>query len=107
MSDLFQLSAEKIADFCRRWRITELAVFGSAVRTDFRPAGPNPSDLDILVTFEPSARWTLLDEVRMQRELEAIVGRRVDLLSRRAVESSHNPFRRREILESARTLYAA
>lgn len=107
MSESFRLPKEEIAEFCRRWKITELAVFGSAVRADFRPAGPDPSDLDILVTFEPSARWTLLDEVRMQRELEAIAGRPVDLLSRRAVETSHNPFRRREILESARTLYAA
>ncbi len=82
-------------------------MFGSALREDFRAGGPDPSDIDVLVRFDPAARWTLLDEVRMQRELEAIAGRRVDLVSRRAVEASRNPFRRREILESARTLYAA
>ena len=98
---------DRIADFCRRWKITELAVFGSALRSDFRPSGPTPSDLDVLVTYDPAARWTLLDEVRMQRELQEIAGRPVDLVSRRAVESSHNPFRRREILSTARTLYAA
>lgn len=104
---LRSLPMDRIAAFCQRWKITELAAFGSALRPDFRPSGPDPSDLDILVTFDPSARWTLLDEVRMQRELQQIVGRPVDLLSRRAVEASHNPFRRREILGTARTLYAA
>ena len=44
-----ELSKEKIADFCRRHRIRKLAVFGSALREDFRP----DSDLDVLVEFEP------------------------------------------------------
>lgn len=107
MTEPFQLPPDRLADFCRRWKITQLAVFGSSLRPDFRASGPDPSDLDVLVTFDPAARWTLLDEVRMQRELAAIAGRPVDLLSRRAVEGSHNPFRRREILATARTVYAA
>lgn len=84
-----------------------MALFGSALRDDFRPGGADPSDLDLLVTYAPDAGITLLDEVRMQRELTDLLGRRVDMLSRRAVETSHNPHRRKEILSTARVLYAA
>lgn len=90
-------------DFCRRWKITELRVFGSALRQDFR----RDSDLDLLVTFRTDAGWSLLDHVAMQEELSAIVGRAVDLVSRSAVEHSHNWIRKKAILESARPLYAA
>jgi hypothetical protein len=91
-----------IADFCRRWKIKELALFGSALREDFGPE----SDVDVLVTFDADAHWTLFDMVHMQDELKALFGRDVDLVSRRGVERSRNWLRRREILGSARTIYA-
>ena len=93
----------QIADFCRRWQISEFALFGSALRDDFDP----DSDLDILVTFAPGAEWSLLDHVRMEQELADLLGRKIDLLSRRAVEHSHNWMRRREILNTAEVVYAA
>ncbi|HYE94653.1 MAG TPA: nucleotidyltransferase family protein [Rubricoccaceae bacterium] len=92
-----------LAAFCRRWRVAELAVFGSALRADFGPG----SDLDLLVTFAPDAQWGLWDHARMQEELEAVLGRPVDLLTRRAVERSANPIRRRAILSTARPLIPA
>jgi predicted nucleotidyltransferase len=94
---------KRIADFCRRWDISALDLFGSVLRPDFRP----DSDVDILVTFAPQAHWTLLDCVRMEQELTGIIGRPVDLVSRRAVEESSNPIRRRQILESAEPFYVA
>jgi predicted nucleotidyltransferase len=94
---------EKLGDFCRQWRVSEMAFFGSVLRADFRP----DSDVDVLATFAPEARWTLIDYVRMERELAEILGRPVDLISRRAVEQSANVIRRQEILESAETFYAA
>jgi predicted nucleotidyltransferase len=97
------IDAEKLRDFCRKWSISELAVFGSVLRDDFGPA----SDVDFLAAFAPEARWNLLDHVRMQDELAEIVGRRVDLVSRGGVETSSNPWRRQEILSSAETLYVA
>jgi uncharacterized protein len=90
-----------IADFCRRWRIIELAVFGSVLRDDFQ----SDSDVDILVTFSPDADWGLLDHIRMERELATILGREVDLLTRRSVEQSHNWIRRRQILDTAEVVY--
>ena len=96
-------SEQEISDFCRRWRITEFALFGSVLRDDFDAE----SDLDILVAFAPDADWSLLDHVQMEQELEAMLGRKVDLLSRRSVERSHNWLRRREILETAEVVYAS
>ncbi len=97
------ISEELIARFCRRWQITELALFGSVLRDDFGPG----SDVDVLVAFAPEADWSLLDHLRMEHELAELLGRPVDLLTRRAVERSHNPLRRREILGTAEVVYAA
>lgn len=94
---------EVVENFCRRWKIAELALFGSAARDQLTP----DSDIDLLVTFAPDAHWGLFDLVRAQRELSELLGRPVDLVSRRAIENSHNWIRRREILNSARTIYAA
>jgi uncharacterized protein len=98
-----QLPTEEITSFCRRWKVKELSAFGSVVREDFGPE----SDVDLLVTFDPDAHWTLFDMVRMQDELKALLGREVDLVSRRGVESSRNPIRRDAILSSAELIYAA
>lgn len=94
---------ERIADFCRKWAITEMALFGSVLRDDFRP----DSDVDVLVTFAAAATWGLWDMVSMQQELREIFGRDVDLLTRRSVEASRNPGRREAILSTAKVVYAS
>lgn len=98
-----EIPKDKITEFCHRWKITEFAVFGSALRSDFRP----DSDIDVLVTFDPDSHWTLFNMVDMQDELEAIFEREVDLVSRRGIEHSHNYLRRKAILSSAVVIYAA
>jgi len=97
----FELPYELLADYCRRWRITKLEVFGSILRDDFGP----DSDVDFLATFDPAARWTLFDMVDAEEELAEIVGRPVDLVGRRAIEKSQNWMRKRMILENVRTVY--
>ena len=97
------LERESIEGFCGRWKVTELSVFGSVLRDDFHPG----SDIDILVSFSPDADWSLLDHVAMRDELGEILGRKVDLVTRRAVERSRNWIRRKEILDSAQPLYVA
>ena len=93
-----EIDKEKLRDFCRRWKITEFALFGSAVRPEeFRP----DSDVDVLVTFAGDAPWTLLHMVDMRQELMAIFGREVDLLEREGVQQSLNARRRERILHSA------
>jgi len=97
------LKSGEIDALCRRWKVRELALFGSTARGEEGPA----SDVDLLVTFAPDAEWGLLDHVRMQRELEGLLGREVDLVSRRALERGENPLRSRAILASAEPLYVA
>ena len=103
MNPLANANRDEIAAFCRRWQVVELALFGSALRDDFGP----DSDIDLLVSFNPDARPTLFDVVRMQEELSRVLGRKVDLVTRRAVETSRNYIRRRAILGSAQVVYAA
>jgi uncharacterized protein len=91
---------DQIAAFCQKWKITELAVFGSVLRDDFRP----DSDVDILVSFTDDAHWSLYDWVDMQEELHGIIGRQVDLVEK---EGLHNPFRRHAILTTKQVIYAA
>ena len=97
------LDQEKIAAFCRKWQIVELSLFGSVLRDDFRP----DSDVDVLVTFAPSVQLDLPQFLDMKEELEALYGRRVDVFTRRTIERSPNPLRRRDILESACKIYEA
>jgi predicted nucleotidyltransferase len=94
---------KKLAEFCKRWKITELAFFGSVLRDDFQAN----SDIDLLVSFHPKAKISLFDLVRMQNELKAIFGRDVDLVERRAIEKSENYIRRKSILSNTKVIYAA
>lgn len=94
---------EALVAFCQRWHVHELAFFGSILRADFRP----DSDVDVLVTFFPEAEWSLFDHIAMEEELSVLLGRKVDLVSRRAVEGSSNWIRRKAILEAAESFYAA
>jgi uncharacterized protein len=92
-----EIDKEKLREFCRKWKITEFALFGSVVRPEeFR----EDSDVDVLVRFADDAKWGLFDLVHAQDELAAIFGRDVDLVERESVEQSENRFRRRSILNS-------
>ena len=102
MKARIEIPSEKIADFCRRWKITEFGLFGSVLRDDFQP----DSDVDVLVTFAPDTRWSLFDLVEMQEELSRLLNRDVDLVEREAVVKSPNYIRRRNILQSAQVIYA-
>ncbi len=103
MNARIPIDRNKIAEFCRRWKITEFALFGSVLRDDFRPE----SDVDVLVTFAPETRYSLFDLVHMQDELKEIFGREVDLVERKAVERSENYIRRKHILRSVEPVYVA
>ena len=98
-----EIPKDKIADFCRRWKISEFALFGSVLREDFG----SESDVDVLITFASDAKWGLLSLAQMNRELESIFGRKVDLVSRRGIETSRNYLRRKAILNSAQVIHVA
>ncbi len=103
MSTRIEIPREAIVAFCQKWKIIEFAVFGSVLREDFRPE----SDVDVLVTFAPGAQWTFEQWLDMSRELEAIFGRKVDMVERRLVEQSKNYIRRKHILNHLESIYVA
>ena len=94
---------EAIAAFCKKWRIVEFDLFGSVLRDDFRP----DSDVDIMVVFEPDARWDFGQLLAMTNELENVFGRKVDLVERRLIEGSENYIRRKHILSHMENIYVA
>ena len=94
------LPIDQIATFCQKWRITELSLFGSVLRDDFRP----DSDVDVLVSFAAETHWSLYAWVEMHAELQSILGRAVDLVEKQGLS---NPFRRHAILTTRQVIYAA
>jgi predicted nucleotidyltransferase len=96
-----RLPRAKLIEFCKRWNVSELALFGSVLRADFRP----DSDVDVLVSFAPQAHVTLFDMARMQEELKDIFKRDVDLVSKRGLQQSRNYLRRKQILDSAQVIH--
>ena len=94
------VSENKIAELCRKWKVAELSLFGSILRDDF---GPN-SDVDVLVVFQPDAPWSLWDLMDMKEKLEVLFGRPVDLVEKEALR---NPWRKRQILSTYEVVYAA
>ncbi len=103
MNPRLNITDEQLAAWCRKWQITEVWLFGSVLRDDFSDG----SDIDVMIRFRESAGWTLIDFAKMRIELEELVGRRIDLFTRKGVEGMKNPYRRNSILESAKVLYAA
>jgi predicted nucleotidyltransferase len=93
------LPVDKIIDFCKRNRVQELALFGSTLTERFS----GESDIDLLITFQPGARVGFLALARAQRELEDLLGRKVDLVPKGGLK----PAIRDSVLASARVLYAA
>jgi hypothetical protein len=93
-----QIPTAQVEAFCRKWRVRELALFGSVLRDDFNPN----SDVDVLVSFDGDAPWSLWDLTTMQDELSSLLGRPVDLVER---EGLRNPFRRDRILKTRQVIY--
>lgn len=82
---------QTLPELQQHWPIRSLALFGSIVRGEASPA----SDLDILVEFgEPIGLSSFL---ALEKELSALTGRRVDLVSRPALK----PFIAQHVLSEA------
>ncbi|MBD2314045.1 nucleotidyltransferase domain-containing protein [Desertifilum sp. FACHB-1129] len=95
------LPIDAIQAFCQRWEIAELAVFGSILRDDFAA----DSDVDFLYVLKPSTRWRLRDLICAEEELEQLLSRKVDLVSKASIEQDHNWLRKSNILSSIKVIY--
>ena len=94
-----QIEEQSLAEVCRRYSVTELSLFGSAARGEMHPE----SDIDLMVEFQPGARIGLIEFESLSEELESLVGRRVDLVTKRRLK----PWVRPHVLKDARIIYAA
>jgi predicted nucleotidyltransferase len=94
-----QVDETRLADLCRRYRVRELSLFGSAARGEMR----RDSDIDMLVEFLPDAGIDLVDYAGLMLDLSHLLGRKVDLVSKNGLK----PLIRTSVLEEARLLYAA
>ncbi len=95
------LEPEKIEQICQQWHIEELALFGSVLREDFNPN----SDIDVLVSFAESAKITFFDLDTIEQQLSKLFNRAVDVVTKRAIEQSHNWIRKKNILDNAQIIY--
>lgn len=93
-----EIPRDKLAAMCRRYRIAELSLFGSAARGQLRP----DSDIDVLVEFEPGVAWGW-DYFALEQELTELLGRPVDLATKKWLK----PEVRASILQDSRVIYAA
>ena len=96
---LVEVDESRLAEVCRRHRVRELSVFGSAARGEMRP----DSDVDLLVEFLPEAEPGLLDHAGLMLDLSELLGRRVDLVSKNGLK----PLIRDSVIQDARCVYAA
>ena len=97
------ISSQKLTQFYQEWKVAELALFGSILRDNFR----EDSDIDLLVSYQPNAKRGLFEKMTMQEELEDLLHRKVDLVSKQAIIQSRNWLRRKNILDSAEVIYVA
>ena len=93
-----EIPKKEISAFCDKWKVVEFAFFGSVLREDF----DKNSDIDVLVTFDINNQISLFDLAQMQFELQVLFNRTVDIIEKDALR---NPFRKRQILESAQVVY--
>ena len=98
MKNNLLINRRKINRICQKWKIREFSLFGSILRNDFNKT----SDVDVLVSFEPNSKLSLMEIVQIKDELKTIFGREIDIVEKEAIR---NPFRKQEILSSREVIY--
>lgn len=98
MSLQIKIDSDAVAAFCKKWKVGRMAFFGSVLRDDFGPS----SDVDVLLKLQQPSAVGLEGWTRMEAELEALFGRKVDLV---AAEGVRNPFIRDEIRRTRQVVY--
>lgn len=96
------LPMDRIEEFCRKWDVRLFELYGPVLTDDFRAE----DDVDVMVSFGPDARWTLIHWARMVDDLAALFGRKASLITRETAERNEYPHRHRPMLAEARVVYA-
>jgi uncharacterized protein len=99
LSSGLELPLDKIAAICRKYKVRQLGVFGSAARGE---AGPD-SDIDLLLEFLPDSGMSLFRLQDLNQELEEALGRKVDLASKEGLKPRVRPY----VMRDLRIVYEA
>jgi len=91
-------NTDKIAFFCKKHGIKQLALFGSVLSKKFTSA----SDIDVMVTFSPQYHCSYFDLLDIKAELEQMTGREIDLVEK---DSITNPYRKKSIFQNMEVIY--
>src|SRR5262245_29121013 len=97
--DRIDISEEALAELARRYHVREIRLFGSVLRDDFR----EDSDVDVLVEYELNAGISLFDHFNLHEELEQLLGRKVDLVSKPGLHRIIREY----VLATSQIVYAA
>ncbi len=97
----FNIQPNQLQEICQQWQITELALFGSVLRNDFN----SQSDIDILVSFAEEAKITFFDLDTIEAQFSKLFNRPVDVVTKQAIEQSHNWIRKNNILNNTKVIY--
>ena len=97
----FNIQPNQLQEICQQWQITELALFGSVLRNDFN----SKSDINVLVSFAEEAKITFFDLDTIESQLSTLFNRPVDLVTKQAIEQSHNWIRKQNILSNSKIIY--
>jgi len=97
------IQEEQLGEICKKYKIRELAIFGSALREDFN----EKSDVDLLVEFKPDSGISLFDIVDLKEAFESFWGREVDIVSKKAIQMSRNYLKKKAILDNYKVIYAS
>lgn len=94
----------QVEELCRKYDVIELGIFGSVLRDDFNAE----SDIDFLVRFKDDDTGPWMNKVTgLEGDLSTLLGRKVDVVTRKGVEASRNSIRRKDILDSTLIIYEA
>lgn len=93
---------KEIKRICKKWNISEFSFFGSVNTERFN----SESDIDILLTFKNNASIGFFELSDIKEELEKVLGREVDIITKRGLEKSKNPVRKKSILNSSKIIFA-
>ena len=96
----FEIDDSVIISLAKKYRVKELALFGSVLRNDFSEL----SDIDVLIEFDDNKEYSLFDLFTIKDEFEKAFGKDVDLIEKNSIR---NPYRRDNILKDAKVIYAA
>jgi len=95
-----EINENKVKEIASSYKILELYIFGSALRQDFN----DKSDIDLLIKLSKDSGYSIFELIEIKEKFEKLFNRKIDLVE---LEGLRNPYRKEEILKTAKMIYAA